>query len=103
MLLSRWPRGRCMALGSAPCSYSSGSRTSSTTTPGFDSHSDSAVAESTSVTRDLAWARSSRNDGMPKSYLLGQELCDAEEVGEHVGDRAPDDVVGEVVHLGGVA
>ena len=34
MLLSRLPRGMCTAPGMAPCSYSSGSRTSSTTAPG---------------------------------------------------------------------
>src|SRR3984957_11363854 len=30
---SRWPRGRCTALGMAPCSYSSGSRTSRKVVP----------------------------------------------------------------------
>src|SRR5271156_1957209 len=30
---SKWPRGRCTALGRAPCSYSSGSRTSRNVTP----------------------------------------------------------------------
>src|SRR5688572_28155706 len=100
MLLSRWPRGMCMALGRAPCSYSSGSRTSSTTTPGLVSHSCSAVAVSTSRMRFLVSARSSRNDGMSKSYLLGQELLNGEECRQHLADGAPDDGVGDAVHVG---
>src|SRR5918996_5157082 len=61
--LSSVPRGMWTAPGMAPCSYSSGSRTSSTTAPGRRRNS-SASAVPTSRISDLVAASSSRKLGM---------------------------------------
>src|SRR5262245_27761463 len=67
--LSSVPRGMWTAPGIAPCSYSSGSRTSSTTAPGCRRIS-SAVAVSTSRISDLAAASSSRKLGIGATLLV---------------------------------
>src|ERR1700729_1055172 len=58
---SRWPRGRCTALGSAPCSYSSGSRTSRKVTPPPSSR---ACASAWSTSRMDLLASFSRSRGV---------------------------------------
>src|SRR6476469_2143805 len=117
--LSRWPRGMWTAPGSAPWSYSSGSRTSRTTVP-VTLRRSSASAGSTSVIRALVWARRSRKLAMVKAYRWGRDSgqaagarCRAEagdeasgqgdEGGEEIGDGPDQDRVGEAVHPCGLA
>src|ERR1700733_2435548 len=63
---SRWPRGRWTALGRAPCSYSSGSRTSRKVTP---PPSSNACASACSTSRMDAFASLRRSRGVAKLYL----------------------------------
>jgi hypothetical protein len=67
--LSSVPRGMCTAPGIAPCSYSSGSRTSRTTAFGRR-RSSSAWAVSTSRTSALVAASNSRKLGMTTSRAI---------------------------------
>ena len=67
--VSRVPRGMCTAPGRAPCSYSSGSRTSRITV-GPVAISSSAAAGSTSRMDDLALASISLNVGTTITILL---------------------------------
>src|ERR1700733_8678388 len=63
---SRWPRGRWTALGRAPCSYSSGSRTSRKVTPPPSSR---ACASAWSTSRMDAFASLRRSRGVATLYL----------------------------------
>src|ERR1700682_3436232 len=67
--VSSVPRGMCTAPGRAPCSYSSGSRTSRTTV-GPAAISSAAAAGSTSRMDDLALASISLNVGTAITILL---------------------------------
>ena len=110
---SRWPRGMCSAPGRAPCSYSSGSRTSSRTVPGRRRMS-SAVAVSTSRISLLALANRSRKLDMVEKptwwvgIALRPQSADSSpdqarhDLRQEVADRAPQHDVGEHVHLGGL-
>src|SRR5687768_12506621 len=106
------------ALGRAPCSYSSASRTSRTTVAGSAAMAASAAAVSTSRIDDLAWASRSRKVGMvgdPHEEASGADSRNpAAQVdipvpgsalhqrGEHIADRLADHGIGDAVVRGGL-
>src|SRR4051812_32689695 len=105
----------CTEPGTAPCSYSSGSRTSSSSAPWATRASAPAV--STSRICALVALSSSRKFAMEKSYKVGRVTAPSNrqrgdgiprrvsphDLREHLADRPPDHDVREVVHLGRLA
>src|SRR5215218_3577735 len=115
MLLSSWPRGMYTTPGIAPCSNSSGSRTSRTTAPAVRCSSASAVVISR-ISAFVFFSRS-RKSGIglvlsrrpAKAYRSTQQLGKAADSlraaadgRQDVGDRAPHQHLGDRVHLGGL-